>query len=274
MKYVNKSNEAIANPIIDRYLAFAKRERWYSAVELYKGFRGGRGKHDLIDQILLPEQDNQCCYCRQKIQGHTEATIEHIIRQSIPNAVAMIRYFKPQYVGLNDQNICHTDDYVSGQNRPGQYPHKVAYHNFAIACPMCNMARGHQDIDPPFLYPTIDQEVDYNRQTGELTWLTDPESIKAIPTAPPTVEKVCLNKPLLKAIRAVWFYGVDHPTATYSTPDTITCEAEKQELVYLTFGNALSSDPFFTVEDMEAYLSLLKPHFWDMALKYAYFATI
>ncbi len=186
----------------------------------------------------------------------------------------MMRYFRLQYPGLNSRNICHTDDYINGISRQGQYPHKVAYHNFAMACPMCNNARENQDIDPLFLRPTIEKEVTYNRQTGEMTWLTDPESLKPIPTAPPNIEKVCLNSPLLKAIRAVWLYGKDHPTPTYSTPDTISNEREKQELVYLAFGNALSADPSFSMDDMNAFLSLLTTHFWEIALKYSYFATI
>lgn len=273
MKYINKNNEAHANPIMDDYLTIARAES-YDADHLYKQFGSFSRKNELIDNVLLPEQDNLCCYCMRSLPNHTYATIEHIIRQSIPDNASMSRYFKLHLRGLDIHNICHTDDYLAGKSLPGQYPHKVAYHNFAMACPMCNNNRGDKDIYPLFLYPNIQQEISYNRQTGELTWLTDPELIKPLP-ALPTVEKVGINSSLLKAIRSVWFFGKDHPTATYSTPDTVSNEVEKQELVYLAFGEALSFDPSFTMEDMNTFLSLLTPHIWqNFVLKYSYFATL
>lgn len=276
MKYIHKVNQQTANPIIDRYLTFARRQTWYSADELYHGFWGGRGKHQLIDSILLPEQGHLCCYCQKHIIDHNDAdsTIEHIIRQRIPNRAMMHRYFKPQFVGLNSANVCFTDDYVAGTSSPGQYPHKVAYHNFAIACRMCNSARGHSEVDPLFLYPNINNEVQYNRKTGELEWLTDPELIKDTPTERPTVVKVNLNSSLLRAIRTIWFYGKDHPQADYSTPNTVKNEEQKRELVYNAFGEALNNNNVFSMEDFEIYLSLLTPQMWDVTLKYAYFEII
>lgn len=274
MEYINKDNEARANLIIDGYLDIARAES-YDARHLYSQFGSFSRKNELVDNILLPEQSNLCCYCMRSLPDHTFATIEHIIRQSIPDYDSMSRYFRLRLGGLNSHNICHTDDYLAGNSLPGQYPHKVAYHNFAIACIKCNNTRGQNDIDPPFLYPNIHDEVNYNRQTGELTWLNDPESIKPVPQALPTVEKVGLNDSLLKAIRSVWFFGKDHPTITYSTPDTVSNEVEKQELVYRTFGAALSSNPSLTMDDLDAFISLLTPHIWNnIVLKYSYFATV
>ena len=274
MKYINKSNEARANLIIDEYLNIARTES-YDAGHLYSQFGSFSRKNELVNNILLPEQNNFCCYCMRYMPDRTHATIEHIIRHSIPNSASMSRYFILHLGGLNSNNICHTDDYLTGHSQPGQYPHKVAYHNFAMACIKCNNTRGHKDIDPFFLYPNIHDDVNYNRQTGELTWLTDPESIKPVPTALPTVEKVGLNASLLKAIRSVWFFGKDHPTITYSTPDTVSNEAEKQDLVYRAFGAALLSNPSFTMDDLDAFISLLKPQIWNkFVLNYFYFATV
>lgn len=276
MKYIQKVNQQIANPIIDGYLSFAKIQPWYSSAELYKGFWGRRGKHQLMDSVLLPEQQYLCCYCQRRIIDHNDAdsTIEHVIRQSTPDRASMQRYFRPQFVGLNSANVCFTDDYITGASAPGQYPHKVAYHNFAIACRACNSARDHNEIDPLFLYPNIENEVYYDRKTGELTWQTDPEQVKKVPMERPTVEKVNLNNPLLRAIRTVWFYGKDHPQSKYSTPNTVTNEMQKRELVYNAFGEALDSNQEFSMEDFDIYLSLLTPQMWDITLKYAFFGTI
>lgn len=227
MRYIRKNKEDAANPIIDDYLDITRNEPWYGAARLYSQFGSFTRKNRLIDDILLPKQEHLYCYCQRRLPDHAHATIEHIIRQSVPNAASMAPYFNFGYPGLNSRNICHTDDYINNRSQDGQYPHKVAYHNFAMACPTCNNARDNQDIAPLFLCPTISDEVDYDRNTSELTWLTDPESIKDTPTAPPTVEKVCLNSPLLKAIRSIWFYGKSHPTETYSTPDTVSNETEK-----------------------------------------------
>lgn len=273
MKYIAKVNDINANQIIDSYLAFAEQQPWYSASELYRGFWGSRGKHKLINSVLLPEQNNQCCYCQKHISGHTNSTIEHIIRQNSDRSV-MARYFKHKFLGLNSNNICYTEDYVGGTSAFGQYPHKVAYHNFAIACSMCNSARGHHEIDPPFLFPDIEQKVVYDSSTGEMMWLLDPEVIKIVPTERPTVEKVNLNSSLLKAIRSVWFYGKRHPHTDYSTPDTVKTEKQKQELVYEAFGEAMSNRDDFDMDNMNAYLGLLTPHFWNETLKYSYFGNI
>lgn len=61
MKYINKNNEAHANPIIDDYLTIARAES-YDADHLYKQFGSFSRKNELIDNVLLPEQDNLCCY--------------------------------------------------------------------------------------------------------------------------------------------------------------------------------------------------------------------
>ena len=230
MKYIDKSHEAAANNIIDHYLGFARRQPWYCAKELYKGFRGNRGKHELIDNVLIPEQSHLCCYCQKRMGDHTDVTIEHIIRQGIANEVAMRPYFKPEYKGLNARNVCHTDDFIQNNRRPKPYPHKVAYHNFAIACQRCNTAREHQDIDIPFLYPNIETEVTYDRSTGKVKWNNDP-FVPSL-TEKYTLDKLELNVPILKAIRAIWIFGKDHPAANYSTPDTIRTLSKLPKLAY------------------------------------------
>lgn len=274
MKYVNKSNESLANPIIDHYLAFARRQPWYCSKKLYTGFWGNRGKHQLIDSVLLPEQSYTCCYCQKHLGSHCDGdvTIEHIIRQHIPDAASMTMYFKPQYIGLNARNVCHSDDFVQKNKHPKPYPHRVAYHNFAIACQRCNTARQHQDLDIPFLYPLIESEVTYNRSTGKAKWNNDP-FIPSL-TEKYTLDKLELNVPLLKAIRAIWLYGKDHPVSSYSTPDTIANKSQRRDLIYRTMAESASHNPWFSLDDQDAFISLLTDGLWNELLKFDYFATI
>lgn len=107
MLYVDKSHEHQANPIIDKYLRFAKKQWWYHSHQLYSGFRGSRGKHKLIDTVLLHEQSHLCCYCLKRMGDHADpdVTIEHIIRRSIPDFQSMKACFHPQYAGLNAKNV-------------------------------------------------------------------------------------------------------------------------------------------------------------------------
>ena len=114
----------------------------------------------------------------------------------------------------------------------------------------------------------------YNRQTGEVTWQTDPIINNPNSNELPNLEKVKLNTPLLKAIRAVWLYGKDHSTGTYSTPDTIQNNQDRRDLVYRTLGAALDSDPNFNNDDYDAYNELLKDGIWRRVLEYDYFGTI
>lgn len=274
MKYVHKSNETRANRIIDSYLRFARKQTWYSASEIYKGFWGSRGKHHLIDNILLPEQSNLCCYCQKRLTDHSDVnvTIEHIIRQGIANEMSMLPFFKPEYLGLNIHNVCHTDNYVNNNIRPKPYPHKVAYHNFAIACQRCNCARGHQDIDIPFLYPSIENDVIYDRYCGKAKWVSDPFVPQL--TDKYTLDKLELNTPLLKAIRTVWMVGKDHPVSNFSTPDTIKTLDQRRDLIYRSMGQAAIQNRWFSLDDQDAFLSLLTDELWDEVLKFDYFGKI
>lgn len=274
MKYINKISDTKANSIVDHYLCFARRQPWYCAQELYRGFRGSRGKHQLIDTILLPEQSHLCCYCQKHLSNHSDAdvTVEHIIRQGIHDFKSMIPYFKPQYIGLNKQNVCHTDDFVNNNLRPRPYPHKVAYHNLAIACRRCNVARGHQEIDSPFLYPLIETEVTYDRSTGKVIWNNDP-FVPSL-TEKFTLDKLELNTPILKAIRAIWLFGKDHPVAGYSTPNTIGTLGQRRDLIYRAMAESAAHNRWFSLDDQDAFISLLSDGLWNELLKYNYFANI
>lgn len=271
MRYIDKKNEEVANLEIDTYLKTAKEEPWfknYKQGKLYNGFGSTPQRKNLINNVLLPEQQFCCCYCMQKLKNNS-ATIEHIIPQSISNTNQMQSYFNLEFKGLNATNICHTKDYVEGKSTKGQYPHEVAYHNFTIACSRCNSNRSNHDIVPLFLFPNIEQEVVYNQNTGEITWSGDPVLQDYIPTQRPTVEKIGLNSPLLKAIRAVWFYSSKHKLSISEN----TNRNDRNEIIYLAFGEAISHNNDFTDKDLNAFLSLLKDECWTQLSQYNYFNT-
>lgn len=271
MEYIDKVRDVAANAIIDEYLGKVPRPGAYCKRKLYDGFSSTVGRNELIDKVLLPEQDHRCCYCMKSIPEHQYGTIEHIIPVAAKKS-DMPHYFHPEFKGLNALNVCHTSDFISCGKKVPQYPHEVAYHNFSFACRTCNSTRGNKKIDTIFLYPGIHKQVDYNVTTGEMTWLVDPVFTNPNSLELPTVEKVGLNAPLLKAIRAVWFYGKNHPQAEYSTPDTVNTLAQRAELVFNTFGAALlSQSANFTIDDLNAYLSLTKDFIWQKVLEYSYF---
>ena len=175
---------------------------------------------------------------------------------------------------MTSNNVCHTDDYKAGIAHLGQYPHHVAYHNFAIACNSCNNRRGNYFVGFPFLLPDCCQHVSYNRKTGKISWFDDPKLFDGSPESELMVNLVELNRPLLKAIRAVWFYGKDHPTGNYSTPDTVHNIQERKELIYNAFGAAVDANPDFTQSDMDSFINLETEGIWQDVLRYDYFGSI
>ena len=261
MEYINKTHAPQANAIIDAYLRMITIPGQYRPRKLYQGFSSNLGKNNLIKYVLLPEQGNRCCYCMRSMPS----TIEHIIPECIPSN-GLNYYFNIGLRGLIAANICHTRVYMEGNSNPGQYPHEIAYYNYAMACLKCNNERrGNKMIYPMFLIPYIKQQVKYNRNTGKFFWSNDPDFLN------PTIEKLELNGDQLKAIRSVWIFGHDNPTQTYSTPDTVNSISERKELVYRAFGKALKNDSSVSID---AYLSLLNEEGWRLVLKYNYFATI
>ena len=270
METIVKTNEASANAIINPYLNWAKGEPWYNAncgKDLYDnlGAPNAAGvivKHLLEDQVLLPEQSYRCCYCMRRIANHTEdASIEHIIPQSVSSNTVINFYFSTRSRYLNAANVCLTQDYVRNGSVPPPYPHHVAYHNSSIACRKCNSNRSSKQIEPIFLYTGIKLEVDYNQFTGEVNWRNDPAN--AYTYVLPTLDKVGLNRPILKAIRSVWFYlkrnGLGPTSAT------------RCELIYGAVGDSLVAKPNMNNDDFDAYLSLDTDEMWKLFLKYDYF---
>ena len=271
METIVKNHAAEANALLDPYLRWAQGQWWYGVncgANLYKKLRsrnatGDNHKQRLIDEVLLPEQDHRCCYCMRNIVNRMdEATIEHIVPQHTNTIVEMNHYFSARSGGLNNSSVCLTSDYVIRGTVGAPYPHHVAYHNFAVACRECNNCRGHYEIEPIFLFTGIKREVSYNVFTGETEWALDPAYANPSPELP-TLEKVGANRPLLKAIRAVWYYSKRNgllPTTT-----------DRNDLIYGAIGDSLGEKPEMSDDDFEAFLDLNTDEMWNKLLKYDYF---
>ncbi len=271
METIVKNHDAAANALINPYLTWAQRQWWYGVncgARLYDKLRlrhatGDNNRQRLIEEVLLPEQSYRCCYCMRQIANRMDdASIEHIVPQHATTPAEINRYFSSKSGGLNRRNVCLTDDYVRRGTVGAPYPHHLAYHNFTVACRECNSSRGHDDIEPLFLFVGIHDEVTYNEFTGEAEWTFDPAYANPVPVLP-TLEKVGLNRPILKAIRAVWF----HAKRNGLNPST----ERRDKLIYGAVGDSLNANPGMRDDDFEAYLSLTTDEIWNLLLKYAYF---
>ncbi len=271
MEFVDKTRDADANATIDPFLRQAVGQPTCNANSIYdewRRFNNGHDKNHMIDDVLLVEQTHRCCYCMKRIEDHgdKDATIEHIIPQSVQKQNELDEYFKFRFNGLNEDNICLTEDYLNGKtSKPSAYPHKLAYHNFAIACEKCNSSRGNEYVEPLFLKNNIGEEIRYN-DAGEMRWMNDPIYNDSNAFALPALDKIDLNRPLLKAIRATWFYAKknDIPLETLSSDN-------RDEIIYNAFGAALDANPNMSAKEFGVFVILLKNEFWNVLLKYDYF---
>lgn len=272
MEFIDKTRDADANATIDPFLRQAVGQPTCNANSIYdewRRFNNGHDKNQIIDDVLLVEQTHRCCYCMKRIENHVDkdATIEHIIPQSVQTQKELDKYFKLRYNGLNEDNICLTEDYLNGRaTKPSAYPHKLAYHNFAIACEKCNSLRGNQYVEPLFLKNNIAEEVRYN-DAGEMRWTNDPVYHDSNAFDLPVVEKIDLNRPLLKAIRALWFYAKKNNISLATLQSN-----NRSELIYKTFGAAFAANPDMNVKDISAYIDMQKNYYWNILLKYDYFS--
>jgi len=271
METIIKTRDTAANALIDPYLIWVQRQWWYGencGTQLYNKLRlrevnGDNNRQRLIDEVLLPEQDYRCCYCMRHISNRMDdASIEHIIPQHTATQNEMNRYFSKRSGGLNSGNVCLTADYVRRGTVEAPYPHHVAYHNFSVACRECNSSREHSDIVPLFLFAGVHDEVVYNEYTGEVDWIYDPAYANPVPELP-TLEKVGLNRPILKAIRAVWFHAKRNGLRL--------SVGRRENLIYGAVGDSLNANPKMRDDDFVAFLSLNTDEIWNTLLKYDYF---
>lgn len=273
MEFINKSNSAAANDIIDRYLTWAKNHHCEES-NLYSSL--GEHKLDersckdlLIYNVLLPEQHNRCCYCMRRLHDGVGITIEHIIPQSISRLEDLNRYFEKGLNGLDQSKLCLTTDFFSNNCVFPPYPLKVAYYNFAASCHSsdhCNNYRQNQHIEPLFLMPNINSEVLYDPISGEGTWHNDPINQDVNSLELPTLEKVGLNNSTLKIYRAFWGYLYRH---NISYDDAAS--NNRAILLYDLLGDILEYDNNVDSDMLTAIINLQKDLYWNRIRDYDYF---
>ena len=280
METIVKNHDTVANALIDNYLSWAQTQPWYGVdnKKLYRELGSDKAaafniKHRLVDRILLPEQNHRCCYCMRRITDHSDdASIEHIVPQSTGTQSELQHYFSARSGGLNAANVCLSNDFISKGSLAPPYPHHVAYHNYVIACSACNNKRGNKPIDPLFLFAGIHKEVKYDEYTGEADWLNDPEINSFVPQSSfpsilpqGTLEKVNVNRPILKAIRVVWFYLKRHRL--------ILDSCSRCDLINGALGESLEKNPRMCKDDFRAFLDLDNDGMWEVFKKFDYFGA-
>ena len=270
METIVKNQSTAANAIIDKYLNWAKTQRWYGVNinNLYKklGLKlatGFNNRQKLLDEVLLPEQSNRCCYCMRRIVDHNDdATIEHIVPQSTTTSEGMNFFFSVRSGGLNATNVCLSQDFINNGSTPPPYPHHVAYHNFVVACEKCNSGRSNHKISPLFLFDGIQREVIYDKFTGKAEWQRDPAYTNPSPVLP-TLDQAGVNRPILKAIRVLWLY-VKRNNLNLS-------KETRSNLIYAAIGESLAFNSAMNDDDFKAYFDLDTDEMWNLFLKYDYF---
>lgn len=273
MEFIDKTRDADANATIAPFLRQAIGQPTCNANSIYdewRRFNNGHEKNRMIDDVLLVEQMHRCCYCMKRIENHLDkdATIEHVIPQSVQTQEGLDKYFKLRYDGLNEDNICLTEDYLNGHaTKPSAYPHRLAYHNFAIACEKCNSLRGNKYVEPLFLKNNIAEEIRYN-DAGEMRWMNDPVYTDSNAFDLPLVEKIDLNRPLLKAVRAIWFYAKKSNISLKTLSP-----GDRDEIIYNALGTAFDANPNMSAREFGVFVDLLKNEFWNVLLKYDFFGA-
>lgn len=214
MKYLDHVRGRVRGcRITDSYLAacFNQQTRMYSPD--YEGTFRTSGRRDEMTSLLGELQDCHCCYCMRKIRmGTEEATLEHIIPQSVTQTSEMKPYFDLGYDSLRREHLIATREFC-GLYSPviPPRPHTVAYHNFALSCNgsfvdggrslCCNNYRGNAFVNPVYLNGGVADMVEYCRD-GEMRPVSGCGLYGDIVDM---IKDTGLNCNNLKMIRRIWF---------------------------------------------------------------------
>lgn len=278
MKYINKTlYKDEGEQIVKEFLnCFIHRKGCYPT-KFYKAFCSEiddahghvKFRQRLIDNVLIREQNERCCYCMRKLSECKSKTVEHImLNHSIDKSE--LDTYRTRTTPLD--GLPHSDDYRSagvGGNPP--HPHSIAYQNLIMSCDgilfnesttsvCCNLKRNHTFLLPFVLYPDIEQTFVYHSD-GTAEWTDDPEP----PESAKNVIKVLnLNECLLRTIRRIWFFcnenGFD-PNVT-----------GKDEIINTMIGCLASPD--FTEGESNMILNFKNDKYWKLFMQYDAFANI
>lgn len=276
MKHIDKSlNQLQGEAIISEFLSCFQQRTGTFPADMYKAFcneiddnHGHVGfKKRLLDEVLLPEQDDLCCYCLRKLNG--KGTIEHIMPNHAADQ-AELDLYRSRNTPLD--RIPHSDDFKS--MTPITYPphpHSIAYQNLVASCDgklfkentrsvCCNLKRGDRFIPPFVLYSDISVNFEYTVD-GFANWTADP----APPDSPNNAMRILgLNNFILRMIRRIWFYCQDHHI------DPV--QEGKNNVVNLLFGELAAIGA--SSNEIDMLLNFKTDKYWDLFLQYNAFANI
>ncbi|MDE6559207.1 MAG: hypothetical protein K2K29_04925 [Muribaculaceae bacterium] len=219
---------------------------------------------------LLGElQDQYCCYCMRRINmGSDEATLEHIIPQSMTQTADMKPYFDLGYDSLSSERLIATREFC-GLYSPDipPRPHSVAYHNFALSCNgsfaeggismCCNNYRGNSFVNPVYLNEGVADMVEYCCD-GEMRPVSGCVLYGDIVDM---IKNTGLNCKNLKTIRRIWY-----ALSEVGLDDILNLKREKDRklllLKYLDWApKELNKLVEFYIEDTH----------WDLLMSYKWF---
>lgn len=255
-EFLNRFHDRTGGYPDDMYSAFSK--------EIDDAHNHVRFRQRLVDEVLMAEQNEHCCYCMRNLPKCGKVTIEHIMPNHAANKAELDEY-RTKATELD--GLPHSDDFKSLE--PIAYPphpHSIAYQNLVLSCDgdffkektksvCCNLKRKHAFLPPFVLYPNIKQTFVYTID-GMAEWTEDPE--------PPESEKnamrvLGLNNFVLRMIRRIWFFCNDN----HLDPR----RDKKEDIVNTMF-------PETTEEEVNMLLNFKKDKYWNLLLEYDAFAAI
>lgn len=223
----------------------------------------------LVDEILMSEQNDRCCYCMRKLSSCNTITVEHVMpNHAIDKAeLDLYRTRKTELDGLP-----HPDDFKSQAviTYP-PHPHSIAYQNLVLSCDgdffnensrpqCCNLKRKHTFLLPFIFYPNVNQTFVY-MSDGTAEWREDPEPMESPKNA---VRILGLNKSLLKMIRRIWFFCNDN---------NLNPRIDERDTIINTMIGYMN--PSITIQqETDLLLNFKLDKYWKLLLEYDSFATI
>ena len=164
MKYINKiPNEVLGKQIVDELLF----DCWDNVYNIYKNadYLDLSRPHykSRLQDLLLQEQSNLCCYCMKELVNYHTTTLEHIIPHK--SKVGIFSSYLTRDELTN--NVIHRDNFdrYTKVIPLVKYPHDIAYHNLIASCNSnihCNNYRSDKKIEPLIFDANIETLVEYD----------------------------------------------------------------------------------------------------------------
>lgn len=282
MEFIDKVNggangNAITDEIIKKIFPKPKTNHGTDPKKLWEKLKKhNRNLYRDMQEILLREQNNRCCYC-MKLLSDDDITIEHVIPKSTDDQAIFDEYMNCMpnfkgYVELSKQflNIPH--------HSTPPYPLIYAYYNLTASCKgvtfisgakqksqSCNNFRNDKFITPMMFYSDIKQQFEYY-EDGEAKWPNEPNE-------EPSIVVLGLNDNMLKMIRRMWFGIQEHPNRPTKSDLASYTDSKRQEMISYLIGVLFKNDSSYT-SDLDILNTFKNETYWNIFLKYDYFQNV